>query len=292
MLMIGSTPVSLVLIVAMSFSVSLLSGLFGVGGGFLLTPLLIFMGIDPAIAIATAAPQIAASTLTALLAHWRRGHVDFKLGAVLVVFSGPGTALGVWIFSKLNATQALDWVLQSLFVVLLGGSGVMMLRSALRRSQSGAHVLPHQRAGTEPLHLWPSLPWPMTFDHARITVSGYALLAFAAMVGLVGTLLGIGGGFVIVPVLITLFQVPVLVAAATSSFQIFFTMLVASGLHAAQSHPIHVALACWLVVGGVMGGYVGTRLGGRLSASSFRLWFALLMLAVAARFFYMIVQGL
>jgi len=288
-LVIGGTSVSLVVIVLMSMSVGLLSGLFGVGGGFLLTPLLIFMGVDPAIAVATAAPQIAASTITALTSHWRRGNLDVKLGLILVSFSIPGTMLGVWAFTRLQAQDHLTVVLQLLFLLLLGGSGLAMLVDGLRHHRRQAVVLPHQLAGEHATHLWPALPWPLRFERSRIIVSALPLAGFAGLVGFLGTLLGIGGGFVIVPVLITVFHVPVLVAAATSSFQIFFTMLMASALHVSQQHPIDPLLAFWLVVGGMIGGHIGSMVGGRLSASAFRLWFAVLMLAVAARFFYMIV---
>ena len=290
-LMIGNMSVSLVLIVVTSMSVGILSGLFGVGGGFLLTPLLIFMGVDPAIAVATAAPQIAASTVTALASHWRRGNVDLKLGGMLVLFSVPGTVLGVWAFTRLQAQVHLDAVLQVLFLLLLGGSGLLMLRDGLRHHRRQNVVLPHQLAGEHPTQLWPALPWPVLFARSRLIVSVIPLAGFAGLVGFLGTLLGIGGGFVIVPVLITVFQVPVLVAAATSSFQIFFTMLMASALHVSQSHPIDPLLAFWLVVGGMIGGHAGSLIGGRLSASAFRVWFAVLMLAVAARFLYMIVFG-
>ena len=290
-LLIGGTPVSLAVIVVMSTSVGVLSGLFGVGGGFLLTPLLIFMGVDPAIAVATAAPQIAASTVTALVSHWRRGNVDSKLGGMLVLFSVPGTMLGVWTFTRLQAQDHLDAVLHVLFLLLLGGSGLAMLVDGLRHHVRKNVVLPHQLTGEQSTHLWPALPWPIGFARSRITVSVVPLAGFAALVGFLGTLLGIGGGFVIVPVLITVFHVPVLVAAATSSFQIFFTMLMASVLHMSQSHPIDPILAFWLVVGGLIGGHAGSMIGGRLSASAFRVWFAVLMLAVAARFLYMIMQS-
>jgi uncharacterized membrane protein YfcA len=290
-LVIGGMSVSLLLIVMMSLSVGLISGLFGVGGGFLLTPLLIFLGVDPAIAVATAAPQIAASTIAALVSHWRRGNLDVKLGVILVVSSIPGTLLGVWAFGLLEAKAALDQVLHGLFALLLGGSGFFMLFEALRHHRKNQMVLPHQTIVSDMMHLWPSLPWPITFMRSRLKVSAVPLAGFAGLAGFVGTLLGIGGGFVIVPVLISVFQVPVLVAAATSSFQIFFTMVVASVLHVSQSHPVDPVLAFWLVVGGMIGGHLGSLVGGRLSAVSFRSWFALLMLAVAARFLYMIVQG-
>ena len=291
-LMIGSMSVSLVLIVMMSVSVGLLSGLFGVGGGFLLTPLLIFLGVDPAIAVATAAPQIAASTITALISHWRRGNVDIRLGLMLVLCSAPGALLGVWAFGFLEAQAHLDRVLHVLFALLLGGSGCAMLFDALRHHRQSKVILPHQQVVGDFLHLWLSLPWPLSFERSRIKVSLLPLAGFAGLVGFLGTLLGIGGGFVIVPVLIAVFQVPVLVAAATSSFQIFFTMVFASGLHIIQNHPIEPALAFWLLVGGVIGGHAGSLIGGRLSAVSFRSWFAVLMLAVAARFLYMILQEL
>ena len=291
-LLIGGMPVSLLLIVLMSVSVGLLSGLFGVGGGFLLTPLLIFLGVDPAIAVATAAPQIAASTITALISHWRRGNLDPKLGLMLVLCSVPGTVLGVWAFDLLEAQAHLDRVLHVLFALLLGGSGLSMLFDALRHHRQSKVILPHQQVVADFVHLWPALPWPVFFERSRIKVSAVPLAGFAGLVGFLGTLLGIGGGFVIVPVLIGVFQVPVLVAAATSSFQIFFTMIFASGFHLSQSHPVDAALAFWLVVGGIIGGHLGGMVGGRLSAVSFRSWFAVLMLAVAARFLYMIVQGL
>jgi uncharacterized membrane protein YfcA len=290
-LVIGGLSVSIFLIVMMSVSVGLLSGLFGVGGGFLLTPLLIFLGVDPAIAVATAAPQIAASTITALISHYKRGNLDLKLGWILVLSSAPGTLLGVWAFSLLDAKASLEPVLHVLFAVLLGGSGLFMLFDALRHHRKRQVVLPHQTVVADFVHLWPALPWPLFFERSRIKVSAIPLAGFAGLVGFLGTLLGIGGGFVIVPVLISVFQVPVLVAAATSSFQIFCTMVLASALHLSQSHPVDPVLAFWLVVGGVIGGHVGSLVGGRLSAVSFRSWFALLMLAVAGRFVYMIVTA-
>ena len=283
---IAELPVDMFLILSMGAAVGFISGLFGVGGGFLMTPLLIFVGIPPAIAVATESAQIAAASTTGALAYWRRRALDLKLGAVLLAGGVLGTVLGVWFFNVMRRVGQLDVVIVLSYVTLLGTIGLLMLAESVKamvHTRRG-RVVTLRRGGEHPWYF--GLPFRMRFHRSKIYASVIPILAVATAIGFAGAVLGIGGGFILVPTLIYLFRVPTAVVVGTSLFQILFTMVAATVLHAMTNGSVDAVLAMLLVVGGVFGAQFGARAGQHLKGEHFRLLLALLVLGVGLRFAY------
>lgn len=281
---IAEMPIDMFLILGMGVAVGFISGMFGIGGGFLLTPLLIFVGIPAAVAVATQGPQIAASSMTGSLAYWRRRAIDFKLGYVLLSGGLVGTLLGVMFFNQMRRLGQLETVITISYVTLLGVVGVLVFIEsaravlATRRGKSG-----RKRHGGQ--HRWfEGLPLKMRFHRAGMYVSAIPLLGIAGLIGFAGAVLGIGGGFILVPALIYIFRVPAHVVVGTSLFQILFTMIAATVFHAATNQSVDLFLALLLMIGGVFGAQFGARAGANLRGEYFRLLLGLLILIVAARF--------
>jgi uncharacterized protein len=281
---IAEMPVSVLLILGMGAAVGFISGLFGIGGGFLMTPLLIFVGIPPAVAVATQTAQIAASSTTGALAAMRRDALDLKLGTVLTLGGFIGTALGVWFFSAMRRAGQLDLVIVVSYVTLFTVIGSLMLAESVRAFWSARRgtARPARRAGEHAAYLG----WPlrMRFHRSRLYASAIPILAVATFVGFAGALLGIGGGFIIVPALLYLFRVPTAVVIGTSQLQILWTAIAALILHAVANQAVDFVLAIMLVLGGVFGSQFGARAGRNLRADLFRFLLALLVLGVGLRF--------
>lgn len=280
---IAELPVNVLVVLAMGAAVGFVSGLFGIGGGFLMTPLLIFLGIPHAVAVATETAQIAATSVTGAISYQRRRAVDFKLGGVLVAAGFVGTLLGVWFFNVMRRIGQLETVISLSYIVLLGGIGGLMLfesaRAMLRKRQGYAAPL---KRGARPW--WFGLPLRMRFHRSKLYMSVIPIAVLAMLISFAGAVLGIGGGFILVPALIYLFGVPTAIVVGTSLFQILWTMLAAVVLHAVTNQSVDIVLAILLTVGGVLGVQAGARMGQRLTGESFRLLLALLILLVAARF--------
>lgn len=278
-------PVSVLLILAMGAAVGFISGLFGIGGGFLMTPLLIFLGIPPAVAVATQSAQIVASSTTSVLGALRRKALDFKLGSILVAGGFVGSILGVWFFAAARRAGQLDLVIVVSYVTLFTIVGSLMLKESVREfwtKRRGASVRPRRQAGQHA----PYLGWPlrMRFYQSKLYVSVIPILGLSLFIGFAGALLGIGGGFIVVPALLYVFRVPTNVVVGTSQFQIFCTTLVALILHAIENQAVDMVLAILLIVGGVFGAQFGARVGRNLRAELFRFLLAILLLAVGLRF--------
>jgi uncharacterized protein len=281
---IAEMPVNMFLILGMGAAVGFVSGLFGIGGGFLMTPLLIFIGIPPATAVATQVAQVAASSTTGMLSYWRRRALDIKLGMVLTVGGFVGTILGVWFFNVMRRLGQLEIVIVMSYVTLFGIIGTLMLVESLKAIWAARRgtVRVLRKAGA---HAWYfGLPWRMRFHRSKLYSSVIPLFAMALVIGFVGAVLGIGGGFILVPALIYLFRIPAGVVVGTSLFQILFTMLAATILHAVSNQSVDVVLALLLIVGGVFGAQFGARAGRNLQGEAFRLFLALLVLSVGVRF--------
>ena len=280
---IAEMPVNIFLILGIGAAVGFISGLFGVGGGFLMTPLLIFAGIPPAVVVASQASQIAASSLTGSLVYWRRKAVDFRLGLVLLAGGLVGTLLGVRFFNQMQRIGQLETVIVISYAVLLGSVGGLMLVESLRAmvaARSGSK--PKRKANR---HAWyEGLPLKVKFQRSGIYISVLPLLALALFIGFAGAVLGIGGGFILVPALIYVFRVPTAVVVGTSLFQILFTMVAATILHATSNYSVDIVLAGLLIIGGVFGAQFGARAGANLRGEYFRLLLALMVLMVALRF--------
>jgi len=283
---IAELPVTIFLILGMGAAIGFISGMFGVGGGFLMTPLLIFIGIPPAVAVATGTAQIAASSLTGALAYWRRRALDLKLAGVLLIGGCIGTLLGVLFFNGMRRVGQLELVITLSYVTLLGFVGTTMLVESVRSLISSRRGVTRQRrrAGD---HAWfLKLPWRARFYRSRMFISVIPVIAAGTFIGFAGAVLGIGGGFILVPTLIYLFRVPTAVVIGTSQLQVLATMIVATMLHALTNHQVDVVLALILILGGVIGAQFGARAGQTLRADHFRLLLALIIMAVAARFLF------
>ncbi len=281
---IAELPVDMFLVLGIGAAIGFISGLFGVGGGFLMTPLLIFIGIPPAVAVATQGPQIAASSLTGSLLYWRRRALDVKLGSVLLIGGFIGTFLGVLFFNQMRKIGQLETVIAISYVVLLGSIGSLIFIESVRAvARSRSNQAPAKRRAGQ--HQWyEGLPLKMRFHRSGIYVSIIPLLVMSTFIGFVGAVLGIGGGFILVPAMIYIFRVPSNIVVGTSLFQILFSMIAATIMHAMTNQSVDMFLALLLILGGVFGAQFGARIGTKMRSDMFRLLLALLILSVAARF--------
>jgi len=284
---IAEISVNIFLILGMGGGVGFLSGLFGVGGGFLMTPLLIFSGIPPAVAVATEANQIVASSVSGVLAHWRRGNVDFKMGSVLLFGGVLGSSFGVWLFTFLRDSGQIDLVIKLSYVVFLTIVGGLMLIESIKSMMMRRRDI-RAKAHT---HNWMhGLPFKMRFRKSRLYISALLPIAIGFFVGLLAAIMGVGGGFVMVPAMIYLLGMPTAVVVGTSLFQIIFVTANVTVLQAVNNQTVDVVLAMLLMVGGVIGAQIGARFGGRLRGEHLRGLLALIVLGVCFTLFLDLVQ--
>ena len=273
------------IIIGLGGGVGFLSGLFGVGGGFLMTPLLIFFGIPPAVAVSTEANQIVASSVSGVLAHMRRGNVDFKMGGILMAGGVIGSSLGVALFSFLREIGQIDLVIQLSYVVFLGIIGALMLTESLRtivRSRKPGAV-----RGKLHQHNWlHGLPFKMRFRRSKLYISAILPLSIGAFVGILAAIMGVGGGFIMVPAMIYLLGMPTSVVVGTSLFQIIFVTANVTLLQSIQTQTVDFILAGLLLFGAVIGAQFGSRAGALLRGEQLRGLLALLVLAVCAKIGY------
>ena len=281
---IAEIPVNVFLVLFMGIAVGFISGMFGIGGGFLMTPLLIFIGISPAVAVATVASHISASSFSGVIAYWRRRALDLALALMLLAGGIIGTLSGVWLFSVLRFLGQLDLVIGLSYVLLLGIVGVMMIiesTQAIMRSRKGRPV-EIRRPGS---HTWiHGLPFKLRFKQSRIYVSVIPVWVIGFSIGFIGAVMGIGGGFLLVPALIYLLRVPTGVVVGTSMVLTLVTMASATVMHAVSNQLVDAVLALILMVGGVIGAQFGARAGQRIRGERLRLLLGLLVLAVGLRF--------
>ncbi len=277
---IAEVSVSLFLLLGLGVAVGMLSGMFGVGGGFLITPLLFFLGIPPAVAVATGANQIVASSVSAVLAHLRRRTVDLKMGTVLLAGGLVGSAAGVWIFNILKDQGQVDLLVRLCYVVFLGIIGGLMLVESLRsllNAQKG-------RAPKRRQHKWVhGLPFKMRFRASGLYISAIPPVMVGAAVGVLAAIMGVGGGFIMVPAMIYLLGMPTKVVIGTSLFQIIFVTAFTTLLHAVTAHTVDIFLALALILGGVVGAQLGTAVGAKLKAEQLRILLALLVVGVCIK---------
>ncbi len=279
---IAEMSVDVFLILLMGGGVGFLSGLFGVGGGFLMTPLLIFIGITPAVAVATEANQIVAASVSGVLAHMRRRNVDFKMGAVLTVGGFAGSSVGVVIFTVLRDIGQVDLLVQVSYVIFLGIVGTLMLVESVRaifRNRSGTAT-----RGKLHQHTWlHGLPFKMRFRRSRLYISALLPLGIGFFVGILAAIMGVGGGFLMVPAMIYLLGMPTSVVVGTSLFQIIFVTANVTFLQAVNNQTVDVVLALLLLTGAVIGAQLGTKASGKLRGEELRGLLALMVLGVCAK---------
>jgi uncharacterized membrane protein YfcA len=277
---IAEVSVNAFLLLGIGGIVGVLSGMFGVGGGFLITPLLFLVGIPPAVAVATSANQVVASSVSGVLAHVKRRTVDFRMGLVLLAGGLAGSAVGVQVFNLLRQAGQVDLLVQLSYVLFLGTVGALMLIesvNALRKSRSGS---PPERRRHNWVH---ALPLKIKFRTSGLYISVIPPLMVGAFVGLLAAIMGVGGGFVMVPAMIYLLGMPTKVVVGTSLFQIIFVTAFTTLLHATTNYTVDMILAVLLILGGVIGAQIGTTLGARLKAEQLRILLALLVLSVAGK---------
>jgi uncharacterized membrane protein YfcA len=279
---IAEVSLDVFVLLALGGAVGFLSGVFGVGGGFLLTPFLIFIGVPPAVAVASSANQLVGASVSGVLAHWRRGNVDFKMGAILLIGGFLGSLLGVWLFGILRRIGQIELVINLCFVLLLGTLGALMLvegtRTLMRRRKLGA---PRRKLHQ---HTWVhGLPLKMRFRRSKLYISALLPLGLGFLIGVLSAIMGIGGGFVMVPAMIYLLGMPTVIVPGTSLFQIIFVAATVTVLQAINNRTVDAVLAIVLLIGGVLGAQIGTRMGSRLRGDQLRIMLAVLVLAVAVK---------
>ncbi|MGF9565562.1 sulfite exporter TauE/SafE family protein [Neorhizobium sp. JUb45] len=280
---IAELSVNIFIILGMGAAVGFLSGMFGVGGGFLITPLLIFYNIPPVVAVATGANQVVASSISGAITHFRRGTLDIKLGTVLLVGGLLGATAGIWVFSWLRSIGQLDLFIAILYVLLLGTVGTLMLNESVRALRRASRNEPTtlKRPGH---HTWVHrLPFKMRFKKSKIYLSAIPIVALGFCIGVLTSVMGVGGGFIMVPAMIYLLRIPTNVVVGTSLFQIIFVTAYTTMVQAATNYSVDIVLATILMVAGVIGAQYGVRVGQKLRGEQLRALLALLVLAVALR---------
>ena len=279
---IAEISVNLFLILGMGGLVGFLSGMFGVGGGFLMTPLLIFVGIPPAVSVASVANQITATSVSGVLAHWRRGNVDFKMGTVMLIGGIFGTLIGTWIFTLLTSIGQVDLMISLSYVIFLGTIGALMFAESAKamintRKGNVRRKKLHQ-------HYWiHGLPFKMRFRKSKLYISALMPLGLGALVGILSSIMGVGGGFVVVPAMIYLLGMPTSVVIGTSLFQIIFVTMNVTLLHSMATQTVDIMLALLLMSSSVVGAQIGTRMVTKLRGEQLRILLALIVLIVCLK---------
>ncbi len=283
---IAQMSVHWLIILGMGYGVGFLSGVFGIGGGFLLTPLLMFLGIPPGVAVATTASQVSGVTFASVLSQWKRQSVDFKMGGVMMAAGLVGTAVGVWLFSVIRRMGQSEFAVSAMYVVLLGAVGSIMLNESVRTWQAQRLGRPGlgRRSGQ---HTWMhGLPLKMRFRRSRLYISAIPPVVLGFVVGILSAVMGVGGAFLLVPVIIYMLRMPTNVVVGTSLFQVLFVTASATILHALDNFTVDILLAMVLIIGGVFGAQYGVKVGARLPGEQLRFYMALLILVVAAGLLY------
>lgn len=277
---IAEVSVNAFLLLGLGGIVGILSGMFGVGGGFLMTPLLFFIGIPPAVAVATEANQIVASSFSGVLAHFKRKTVDLRMGTVLLIGGLIGAGFGVYIFNILKAQGQVDLLVKLCYVVFLGVIGGLMFfesLNAIRNVKKG-------KAPKRKKHNWiHGLPLKMRFRVSGLYISVIPPVIVGVLVGILAAIMGVGGGFIMVPAMIYLLGMPTKVVVGTSLFQIIFVTAFTTMLHATTNYTVDIVLAVLLLVGGVVGAQIGTRIGVKMKAEQLRILLAIMVLAVCGK---------
>ena len=285
---IAEMSVDIFLLLGMGGAIGFLSGLFGVGGGFLITPLLIFIGVPPPVAVGSSVNQVVAASVSGAIAHWRRGNIDFKMGTVLLAGGVAGSLAGILLFDILQALGQIDLVIELSYVVMLSGVGALML------VESGRAILMRRRGGggrrKKHVHTWiHGLPLKMRFRTSRLYISALLPLGIGFAVGILAALMGVGGGFFLVPAMIYLLGMPVSIVIGTSLYQITVVAGATTFLHAISGQTVDVVLAGLLTIGAVVGAQLGTRFGAGIRGEELRGLLAMLVLIVCAALFWELV---
>ena len=279
---IAEQSMNVFVLLGLGGAAGLLAGMFGVGGGFLATPLLIFVGIPPTVAVASQANQVVANSISSLQVQWRRGNVDLRMGLVLLLGGMLGSSAGVWLFTYLKRIGQIDFVIAVIYVVLLSSIGLLMLIESLRTYVKRRRNPEAPRGKLHTHYLVHRLPWKMRFYKSKLYISAFLPIGLGFVIGILSAILGVGGGFVLVPAMIYLLGMPTTVVIGTSNFQILFVAANVTFLQAATNGTVDVVLALLLILGGVVGAPIGSRLAAKLPGVVLRGLMAVLILGVAA----------
>ena len=281
---IAEMSVDVFVILGLGGAIGFLSGMFGAGGGFLLTPLLIFLGVPPPVAVASVANELIAASVSGVIAHWRRRTVDFKMGAALLIGGLAGSSAGVWVFGVLKGIGQIDLAISVCYVAFLGSVGVLMA------IESGRAILRRRRQLPVPGRTrhpdWVRrMPLKIRFHKSRLYVSALLPMGIGFLVGVLAAIMGVGGGFILVPAMIYLIGMPTTVVAGTSLFQIIFVSANVTLLQAISLQTVDIVLAVLLLAGAVIGAQYGARFAARLPGEQLRILLATLVLVVCGKLF-------
>ncbi|MBI5100931.1 MAG: sulfite exporter TauE/SafE family protein [Nitrospirae bacterium] len=284
---VALTSINILIPVGLGLAVGLLSGLFGVGGGFLMTPLLIMFGIPSTVAAATDSNQIVAASTSGTYAHWRVGNVDFKMGLYLLIGGFAGGLLGVQAIKVLKATGNADFAIKMTYVLLLGTVGTYMFiesLSSMRKKKVNDTVAPEKESGFS--RLLKKLPLQTRFEKSGVTHSLLLPVLFGGFVGVLGAIMGVGGGFLMVPIMVYILRMPMHVVVGTSLFQILFNCIEVTFLQAYTNHNVDFVLAVLLLLGSTVGAQVGAVFGRRLKGEQLKVILAGIVLAVTVKIIF------
>ncbi|MDC6448398.1 sulfite exporter TauE/SafE family protein [Alphaproteobacteria bacterium] len=280
---IAEMNINIFLIVFIGMLVGALSGLFGVGGGFLMTPLLIFLGIPPIVAVGSEAPHVLASSVSGVIAHWRKKNVDFKMGFFLLLGGVMGSTLGVYLFKLLNSYGQIDIVIQFLFLIFLGFIGMSMAFESAKttiknyRTTSAIRTKLHQ-------HSWiHGLPFKLRFHRSKLYISAIPPILIGFFVGILSAMMGVGGGFIMIPAMVYILGMSTNVVVGTSLFQIIFVTANSTFLQSYLNQTVDIVLSALMILGGVIGAQIGVKIGSKLKAEYLRGILAILVLLVCAK---------
>ena len=282
---IAEISVNPLVLIFMGGAVGFLSGMFGVGGGFLMTPLLIFYGIPPTVSVGTEASQIVASSVSGVLAHLKRKTVDFQMGGFLVFGGGIGSIVGILIFRYLSQIGQIETFISVVYVVFLGSIGALMLLESVRtlfRSTQAPRPRRHHRS----VGWMAAMPFAMRFRRSQLYISPIPPIILGFFGGILAAIMGVGGGFIMVPAMLYILKMPTNIVIGTSLFQIIFVTAITTVLHAGANQTVDVVLALLLLSGGVIGAQLGARAGVNLKGEQLRALLALIVLAVGARMLF------
>jgi uncharacterized protein len=291
---IAEIPVNILLILLLGLATGFLAGMFGIGGGFLATPLLMFIGIPPAIAVSTSTNQIIASSVSGLLGHLRKGNVDIKMGLFLVIGGFFGSSFGVTIFKILQKTGHTEIVVSAVYILFLGSISITMLIDSVKTLVAKKYDVVWEKTKNSNLDILlekiDQLPWKVCFQKSGITISVIVPILLSVGIGILVSLMGIGGGFLMIPAMIYILRMPSSVVVGTSLFQIIFIASNATFLQAITNNTVDIVLAFLMIISSAIGAQVGTRSVYKFNADSMRVLLSLLILAVCIKILFTLVS--
>lgn len=283
---VAHTSINLMIMLAIGTGIGMLSGLFGVGGGFLITPVLMMFGIPPTVAAASGANQMVAASTSATLTHWKLGNVDMKMGLYLLIGSFIGGGLGVQAVKILNSMGNVDFVIKMTYVLLPFTVGGIMLAESLKKKKAPAHGTEGSARQSMFFRLMGRLPFQMEFVKSGVTHSALLPVLIGILVGVLAAIMGVGGGFIMVPIMLYILKMPMRVIIGTSVFQILFTVIEVTFLQSYTNHTVDFVLALVMLTGSSVGAYVGTMFSEKLNTEQLKVLLALLILSVGFKILF------